>query len=613
MLQKISKFYILALLLLLGTKAMAIEYGYNNLTPGDIVVVNVTSTSEGDSLALLVLADIPGNEVFYISDISWDATLSSYYGIGENAFKFTTNAEGISAGTIIRVDNPTGDLYELEDPNLGTLDFYYLDGEVVSGAARKFILKATGDQIIIFQTTDGEVTSAKSFIYAFNYIIPPISNSTNGWKNSYIALTSRTDSHLPPGLEALDSIQSNKTTATAMGIGGLKNLNNGNWIYIGPVSAGDKDEWLTRIHTLSNWATSSSIYSNNTIANGAASVPVFPAVTISITSSTHVSCYGGTDGSITATATAGMANYDYSWSNGSTTTNTPSLTNTISGLSTGTYSVTVTDDAGTSKTTSFTITQPALITGTDVQTACNSYTWIDGNTYTASNSTATWTLTSASGCDSVVTLDLTVNHSTTGTDVQTACDSYTWIDGNTYTSSNNTATWTLTNAANCDSVVTLDLTINTVNNNVSVTEPIISADALGATYQWLNCTNNYAVISGEINQSFTATASGEYAVKIEENGCTDTSECVTISINDFENQTVLDEIKIYPNPSIGLFYIDFDFDFEFEILDITGQLIEQGNSTNSKTVIDLQTAPKGLYYIRIKTDNEARTIRLVLQ
>ncbi len=40
-------------------------------------------------------------------------------------------------------------------------------------------------------------------------------------------------------------------------------------------------------------------------------------------------------------------------------------------------------------------------------------------------------------------------------DTQTACDSLTWIDGNTYTSSNNTATYILTNAVGCDSIVTL--------------------------------------------------------------------------------------------------------------------------------------------------------------
>ena len=94
--------------------------------------------------------------------------------------------------------------------------------------------------------------------------------------------------------------------------------------------------------------------------------------------------------------------------------------------------------------------------------ALDTYTWIDGNTYTASNNTATFTLTNSAGCDSVVTSDLTINNSNTGVDVQEHCDTYTWIDGNTYTASNNTATFTLTNSAGCDSVVTLILPSTTV-------------------------------------------------------------------------------------------------------------------------------------------------------
>ncbi|MEZ4916409.1 MAG: hypothetical protein R2836_05430 [Chitinophagales bacterium] len=107
---------------------------------------------------------------------------------------------------------------------------------------------------------------------------------------------------------------------------------------------------------------------------------------------------------------------------------------------------------------------------TDVQSACNNFTWIDGNTYSSSNSnTVTHTITggAANGCDSIVTLNLTINNPTNGTDVQSACNSFTWIDGNTYTSNNNTATHTITGGAanGCDSVVTLNLTImNTVNS-----------------------------------------------------------------------------------------------------------------------------------------------------
>ena len=121
-------------------------------------------------------------------------------------------------------------------------------------------------------------------------------------------------------------------------------------------------------------------------------------------------------------------------------------------------------------------------TGTDVITACDSYTWIDGTTYTSSNNVATHTLTNAVGCDSVVTLDLTINYSNTGIDAITACDNYTWIDGITYTSSNNTATHTLTNIDGCDSVVTMDLV---VNYSIATNDSLVVCDSAmwnGNTY-----------------------------------------------------------------------------------------------------------------------------------
>lgn len=98
-------------------------------------------------------------------------------------------------------------------------------------------------------------------------------------------------------------------------------------------------------------------------------------------------------------------------------------------------------------------------TGTDIISACDSYTWIDGNTYTVNNNTATYLLTNSQGCDSVVTLNLSLGKSNTGVDVVKACDSYTWIDGIEYTSNNSTATHVLTNQAGCDSTVTLNLSL----------------------------------------------------------------------------------------------------------------------------------------------------------
>jgi gliding motility-associated-like protein len=142
----------------------------------------------------------------------------------------------------------------------------------------------------------------------------------------------------------------------------------------------------------------------------------------------------------------------------------------------------------------------ATSTGTDVQTACDSYTWIDGNNYTASNNTATWTLTNAAGCDSVVTLDLTINNSNTGTEVVTACNNYTWIDGNTYSASTNTPTWTLTNVNGCDSVVTLNLTIDIFAAGTDIQTACDTYTWIdGNTYTSSNNTATFTYVGGSIN------------------------------------------------------------------------------------------------------------------
>ena len=185
----------------------------------------------------------------------------------------------------------------------------------------------------------------------------------------------------------------------------------------------------------------------------------------------------------------------------------------------GSQTATLSSAAGCDSLATLNLSVNTSISNTDTQTACDSYTWIDGNTYTTSNNSATWTLTNASGCDSTVTLDLTITNSNTGTDVQTACDSYTWIDGNTYTTSNNSATWTLTNASGCDSTVTLDLTINnTPSFTVSGTDPsICNANDGSITISGLNPFTDYSLGYDSLSVAsqiitITSDASGEYII-----------------------------------------------------------------------------------------------------
>ena len=63
--------------------------------------------------------------------------------------------------------------------------------------------------------------------------------------------------------------------------------------------------------------------------------------------------------------------------------------------------------------------------------------------------------TNSSGCDSLVVLDLTINSSDTTTTQETACDTYTWL-GNNYTVSG-VYDSLFTNSSGCDSLVVLDL------------------------------------------------------------------------------------------------------------------------------------------------------------
>lgn len=246
-----------------------------NLSPQDIVFLQINTDGGADELALLVLEDIPGNEIFFISDISWNNTGETYGNSSERGIKVTVNSDGLPAGTIIRVDNPTGALYTLQDATQGTLEFYEVDGATETGGSRELTLSPSGDQVFIFQTTDGNITSAKSFIYGMNMSTPATSN---GWSDNTTAIgTSSSLSHLPSSLTALDNSQSNKISAAAFAIAKYKNLGStfDNFQYTGPTTATNKNGWLTRIHTLSNWsATESSLYDNNIIAANANSVIV---------------------------------------------------------------------------------------------------------------------------------------------------------------------------------------------------------------------------------------------------------------------------------------------------------------------------------------------------
>ncbi len=177
----------------------------------------------------------------------------------------------------------------------------------------------------------------------------------------------------------------------------------------------------------------------------------------------------------------------------------------------------------------------------------------------------------------------------------TACGSY-FFNGQVL-SSGGIYYDTLVSQSGCDSMLTMVLTINTVDTTVSQSGVLLSANAAGASYQWLRC-NPYQAITGETNQNFTASANGSYAVAVTMNGCTDTSACYTvmgIGLDEYSNN---DKIIIYPNPAKDKVNISSKFstlqNTKKELYNTLGQLI----LTTYENEIDVSALVKGVYYVK---------------
>ena len=141
-----------------------------------------------------------------------------------------------------------------------------------------------------------------------------------------------------------------------------------------------------------------------------------------------------------------------------TLTATPATCYHFTGWSNGLTSDTINITVKSDSTLTAIFERNAPLTGDTAAVACDQFTWYD--TPFTSSTTTTHDLFTAEGCDSTVTLHLTVNYSTYGDTTAVVCDSFNWYDHTNLTSSSNTLTHLFTNAAGCDSTVTLDLTVH---------------------------------------------------------------------------------------------------------------------------------------------------------
>lgn len=220
-----------------------------------------------------------------------------------------------------------------------------------------------------------------------------------------------------------------------------------------------------------------------------------PTPTVSAIVDAHVSCYGNSEGQVTATGTGGTSPYYYSWSNGGGGA-------MAQYLQAGTYTITVSDDNGCTGTTSVTVNEPAAALAA-----------------TASTNTPATCNTTSDGVASVVATGGTSPYSYYWQNLNATTSTVTNADGGTHYSID------VTDASGCTTQAYLQIG---VQYSVSVTTtidnlPVCAGDQTGgATAVASGGTSPYTYSWWPSSQgaSITGISSGFYqAVALDANGC----------------------------------------------------------------------------------------------
>lgn len=169
---------------------------------------------------------------------------------------------------------------------------------------------------------------------------------------------------------------------------------------------------------------------------------------------------------------------------------------------------------------------------------------------------------------------------------------------------------TLSSSAGCDSIVSLALTVQSINPAISQNGPLLTVSQTGAGYQWINCADNQP-ISGATSSSYTATVNGSYACVITIGNCSDTTECRVVDFTGIGELALLKNSVISPNPTTGNIFVTWNNVNVLRIIvrDIQGKemkVIESGLADDA-TTLDLSDYQSGTYLIELQTSHSKYT------
>lgn len=187
---------------------------------------------------------------------------------------------------------------------------------------------------------------------------------------------------------------------------------------------------------------------------------------------------------------------------------------------------------------------------------------------------------------------------------EVACNEYISPSGDKIYTNSTIFIDTIPSCISCDSVLAINLTVNKLDTLVNMTDTALICNLTGATYHWVDCSNNYSIIAGETNQIFKPDTSGDFAVILSQNNCIDTTKCYSYIMTGINDSRFINNIKVYPNPTQGEITIKLSClkdEIMIKVLDITGRELISNNYEYTDFInLNLNTLP-GIYFLKIMT------------
>ena len=274
----------------------------------------------------------------------------------------------------------------------------------------------------------------------------------------------------------------------------------------------------------------------------------------------------------------------------------------------GTQAATLPTVDGCDSVVSMTLIVNPIYSETETRTICASelpYTW-NGVTFTQAG-TQVVTLPTVSGCDSVITMTLIVNQPTTGIDEQEACDAFAWIDGTVYTESTNTPTYTYVGGAanGCDSIVTLHLTIHesvTIDAYLTINESDLPYTYGDTTFE------PGTVQTGDYIFNLTTVDGCDSIIVLHLTVLTAIDgHAMTSSMNVYPNPTT-DKVNVQltvNNESLN--------DGEIRLYDMYGKWLRTVKVEGKVTELDLSSFAAGVYFVKAIEGQQLIGVRKIVK